>query len=153
MNYYPNNMYSNYGYNQYPQSQYQYQNYNNNASYNNQVAAPPATIPGKVVEGEEVVKVIEVPFGGYSVFPKADLSEIYIKSWNNNGTTQVTSYKPVTNDKKEEVDTNALLLEKMKEIESKIDNIINRKIEQAQVQQKRDVGIPDNRKELSFNAY
>jgi hypothetical protein len=42
-----------------------------------------------------MVKVAEVPIGAYGVFPKADLSEIYIKTWNNNGTTSIVTFKPV----------------------------------------------------------
>ena len=77
MNYYPNNFYSNY-------------------SYNSNLAAVPANgLQGKVVDSEDVVRATEVPFGGYGVFPKADLSEIFIKNWNSNGTTQIISYRPV----------------------------------------------------------
>ena len=93
MNYYPNynnpsNYYLNYPYgNQYPSTggmpQYQ--------------QPPPQTQPislqtnlnGKIVDSEDVVRATEVPIGGYGIFPKADLSEIYIKSWNNR-------YKPHT---------------------------------------------------------
>jgi hypothetical protein len=51
-------------------------------------------INGKIVDSEDIVKATEVPIGGYGVFPKADLSEIYIKTWNNNGTTSILIYKP-----------------------------------------------------------
>jgi hypothetical protein len=51
-------------------------------------------INGKIVDSEDIVKATEVPIGGYGVFPKADLSEIYIKTWNNNGTTSILTYKP-----------------------------------------------------------
>lgn len=37
----------------------------------------------------------DVPFGSFSVFPKGDFEEIYLKTWNNNGTTQIITYKPV----------------------------------------------------------
>lgn len=52
---------------------------------------------GKVVDGEDVVKATEVPIGGYGIFPKADLSEVYLKTWNNNGTTSIITYKPDKN--------------------------------------------------------
>ena len=72
MNYYPSNLYGNYSYGAaYPQA------VNLPAQNLNQ------SLLGKVVDGEDVVKATEVPFGGYGVFPKADLSELYIKSWNN----------------------------------------------------------------------
>jgi hypothetical protein len=37
---------------------------------------------GKLVDSEDMARVTEVPIGGYGIFPKADLSEVYIKSWN-----------------------------------------------------------------------
>lgn len=136
MNYYPNNFYSNYLYgNGYPQyAQPQTQNINNQQQIN---------LQGKIVDGEDMVRVTEVPFGGYGVFPKADLSEIYIKSWNNNGTTQVTVFKPVaaTEDK---VDTSALILEKIKEIEVKLDSITEQRDKKV---------VSENRKETHANVY
>jgi hypothetical protein len=47
------------------------------------------------VDSEEMVKATEVPIGSYGVFPKADLSEIYLKTWNNNGTTSIIKFTPV----------------------------------------------------------
>ena len=35
---------------------------------------------GKIVDSLDVVKATEVPIGGYGIFPKADLSEIYVKT-------------------------------------------------------------------------
>ena len=83
MNYYPNNNF--------------YQNYSyGNGMYQNQQVQPTiATLQGKVVDSIDMVRVNEVPFGGFGVFPKGDLSEVYIKSWNSNGTTQINTYKPV----------------------------------------------------------
>lgn len=49
---------------------------------------------GKVVDSYEVSKVQEIPFGSFGVYPKGDLSEVYIKSWNGDGTTKVVVYKP-----------------------------------------------------------
>ena len=94
MNYYNPNYY---------QGIYPYNNYNNQympqAQMQNaapQQQATPAPIPvqnnflnGKIVDSVDVVKATEVPIGGYGVFPKADLSEVYIKSCNNNGTTSL----------------------------------------------------------------
>ena len=81
MNYYPNNFYQNYSYGN---------------MYQPQQAQPAvAALQGKVVDSVDMVRVNEVPFGGFGVFPKGDLSEIYVKSWNNNGTTQINTYKPI----------------------------------------------------------
>ena len=89
---------------------------------------PPQTpaLNGKIVDGEDVVKATEVPIGGYGIFPKADLSEIYLKTWNNNGTTSIIKFKPDAvkpvsaaggNDYNE-------LLEKINSIEEKLDNLL-----------------------------
>jgi hypothetical protein len=64
MNYYPNNLYQNYAY--------------SNPTINTQPQI--SGLQGKVVDGVDMVKATEVMFGGYGVFPKADLSEIYIKN-------------------------------------------------------------------------
>ena len=90
MNYYPTNFYSSYPYQnnyqqQLPQPQMQQQ----------MVPVAAQNIPGKIVESSDIVKVTDVPFGGYGVFPKADFSEVYIKMWNGNGTTSIVTFKPV----------------------------------------------------------
>ena len=43
-----------------------------------------------------VLKATEVPIGGYGIFPKADLKEISIKTWNADGTTNVITFQPYT---------------------------------------------------------
>ena len=94
MNYYPANFYSNYPQ---PQSIYGY-NQNQMPSYQapqSQLAASNNQIPGKIVDSQEVARVSDIPFGGYGIFPKADLSEVYIKMWNNNGTTSLVCFKPI----------------------------------------------------------
>ena len=98
MNCYPNNNF--------------YQNY----SYGNQMIPQIPTIQGKVVDNAEMVKVSEVPFGGFGVFPKGDLSEIYVKSWNSNGTTQINTYKPIPAEEIKEVDPHKELIEKIDEL-------------------------------------
>lgn len=126
MNYFPNNFYGNYSY---PQPQI-----NNTTNSMN-------TLSGKVVDGGEVVKATEVPFGGYGIFPKADLTEIYIKSWNNDGTTKMITYKPVVEETKEQIDTTKLLLEKIQKIEEKLDSLMIKKPE------------TEKRKEIKIDAY
>lgn len=59
---------------------------------------------GKVVEGLDVVKTIDIPMDGQTYyFPKADGKEIYAKQWLANGTTKVTSYLPQIEQNNEEV--------------------------------------------------
>jgi len=53
---------------------------------------PSSGLNCKIVDSLEVSKIQEVPFGSFGVFPKGDLSEVYIKSWNGDGTTKVIVY-------------------------------------------------------------
>ena len=117
MNYYPNNYYLNYPYgNQYQQQQMPYQA---------QAQTPqPQGLNGKIVDSQDVVKATEVPIGGYGIFPKADLSEIYIKSWNNNGTTSVITYKPESPQPVATTDPITELKEQITVINSKLDSIL-----------------------------
>ena len=87
----------------------------------------PQSLNGKIVDSEDVVKATEVPIGGYGIFPKADLSEIYIKSWNNNGTTSIITFKPITQEVKEPqiVEDNSLkIIERLNELDAKIDSLM-----------------------------
>lgn len=115
MSYYSNNYYPNYSYGN---------------PYTNQVQAQPAVsaLQGKIVDSADIVKATEVPFGGFAVFPKGDMSEIYVKSWNNNGTTQIHTYKPIPIEETPEAkqaDTNALILQQITNLENKLDAFIN----------------------------
>ena len=111
MNYYPNNYYPNYSYQ--PQQQMQ--------------QITPA-LQGKVVDSVEMVRVNEVPFGGFGVFPKGDLSEIYVKSWNSNGTTQINTYRPIPIEETKESKENSSrdeLLAKITALNEKLDALMN----------------------------
>lgn len=65
----------------------------------NQQAMPQqiAGINGRIVQAVENINANEVPMdGSMAFFPKQDLSEIYVKSWNANGTINTIVYKPYT---------------------------------------------------------
>lgn len=100
-------------------------------------AQQPQALNGKIVDSADVVEATEVPIGGYGIFPKADLSEIYIKSWNNNGTTSIITFKPtipepqIAQDTGEEI-TN-LLLKKIDTLETKLDMFLNQSEQQHQI--------------------
>ena len=81
---------------------------------------------GKIVESEDMARVADVPMGGYGIFPKADLSEVYIKMWNGNGTTSLLTFQPVIKQEpvKEEGEITSLLLERIKGLEEKIDKLV-----------------------------
>lgn len=60
---------------------------------NNQFRFNPSVIFGRLVENIDVLKKMEVPFDGNKYyFPKADGSEIYVKQWLENGSTEIVSY-------------------------------------------------------------
>lgn len=90
---------------------------------------------GKIVDSEEMVRATEVPLGGYGIFPKADFSEIFIKTWNNNGTTNITRYAAVAPKPVEPValleDSQNKVLDRIKELETKIDSLIQAKTQGA----------------------
>lgn len=113
MAYYPNNFYQNYQYSGYPQM--------------SQMPQSPmvSNLQGKVVDGIEIVKATDVPFGSFSIFPKGDFGEIYLKTWNNNGTTQIITYKPVVEEETKKEEPN-LILEKINNIENQLTDLINK---------------------------
>lgn len=75
---------------------------------------------GKVVDSYEVSKIQEIPFGSFGVYPKGDLSEVYIKSWNGDGTTKVVVYKPEVIQESGKPD---IYMEALEEIKESISNI------------------------------
>ena len=137
MNYYPNNFYQNYSYGN---------------MYQPQQAQPAvAALQGKVVDSVDMVRVNEVPFGGFGVFPKGDLSEIYVKSWNNNGTTQINTYKPIpVEETKEakEISSRDELLQKINALNEKLDALMNSTAKQAPTP-----AVPAAAKDVKVNAY
>ena len=145
MSYYQNSFYPNYN---------TYGNYNYNPQPQMAVTPQQATansVQGKLVDSIEVVKASEVPFGSYGLFPKADLSEIYIKSWNNNGTTRISVYKPLSEDdmpEQKQEDFNAVILQKVAGVEQKIDAIISAMSGTPQSQK-----VTEEKKDVNVNAY
>lgn len=166
MSYYNPNYYSNYPYNmnnqfsQMPQQQYQMQMPQYQNPSQTQMTQPiQMGLNGKIVDSEDVVKVTEVPIGGYGVFPKADLSEVYIKSWNSNGTTSIITFKPVVQEEVKEDcgnNNNKIILEKIQILENKIDNFINMEMVKKENAMEKIAPIPQKnnaKKEVNLNAY
>lgn len=128
MAYYPTNFYSNYPYLQ-PQPQQQMQ------------APQSLGLQGKIVENLDMVRVTDVPLGSYGIFPKADLSEIYVKMWNGNGATTIATFKPVIqqeNLSRTEKESDANILEKIQCLEEKLDTLIKQQVS----------ALPQTRKEF-----
>lgn len=62
---------------------------------------------GKIVDSVDIVKATDIPMDGNPYyFPKADGSEVYMKRWLPNGTTETIAYKPILDQK----DTQAYIL-------------------------------------------
>ena len=56
-----------------------------------------AGINGRIVQAVENINANEVPMdGSMAFFPKQDMSEIYVKGWNADGTINTIVYKPYT---------------------------------------------------------
>ena len=59
----------------------------------------PAGINGKIVPAVENITANDVPMdGNVAFFPKQDMSEIYAKSWNADGTIRTIVFKPILSD-------------------------------------------------------
>ena len=59
-----------------------------------------AGINGRIVQAVENINANEVPMdGSVAFFPKQDMSEIYVKGWNADGTIKTIVYKPYTDPK------------------------------------------------------
>lgn len=101
---------------------YQYQQ-PQQAYMSSQQNTQPSLIKGKIVESIDILKVTEVPIGESLTCPKADFSEVYVKSWNPNGTTKIVTYRPVDENAeapKEEVKMQDIL-DRIAELDSKMD--------------------------------
>lgn len=155
MNYYPNYNPSSYYTANYPYTMSNNLPYTQNMQ--SQITSPQTSLlNGKIVDSEDIVKVTDVPIGSYGIFPKADLSEIYIKSWNNNGTTNIITFKPdATQDVSLMPETNninndsiGLILERITQLEDKIDNVIK-----IPVHKQETAPIEQHKKEVKANAY
>jgi hypothetical protein len=103
-------MFNNYGYNPYyPQQRFQNVDQPNQQPTMTTYQPPiqltkPTTLLGKAVESIDVVKATDIPLdGSISYFPLTDGSAIVSKQLQNDGTSKITVYKPVKEDKKEAI--------------------------------------------------
>lgn len=108
-------------------------------------------INGRVVQAVENINANEVPMdGSMAFFPKQDMSEIYVKGWNADGTIRTLTFKPVLNDKTDILsgDTKKLefdLSEKATEgIMAKL-NELSEKIEQLSLGMQRKISRTQNK--------
>lgn len=93
---------------------------------------PQSNIPmiyGKIVDGVDVVKGLDIPIGTSFILPKADGNTIFAKGWNTDGTTYIKEYQLIEQESKKDVpyvqiDWN----EKLDDIYDSIDSL-NKKID------------------------
>ena len=102
-----------------------------------QQPAPMSSMVGKMVGRIEDIAPQDVPMtGAPAFFPKQDLSKIYVKAWNSNGTLDTVVFKPVSmtdginamdGGKKLEIglsdDVTGAFMKRFDELESKISSI------------------------------
>lgn len=75
----------------------------------------PVGINGRIVQSVENINANEVPMdGSMAFFPKQDLSEIYVKGWNADGTIKTIVYKPQIDNKSVQAVNTSLDTEKLK---------------------------------------
>ncbi len=75
----------------------------------------PVGINGRMVQSVENINANEVPMdGSMAFFPKQDMSEIYVKGWNADGTIKTIVYKPQIEEKTQQTVNSAIDTEKLK---------------------------------------
>ena len=96
---------------------------------------------GKMVDSIDVVKATDIPMDGNAYyFPKADGTEVYCKQWLQNGTTRILTFKPVFEDKPNNVssdteklkislsdDVTEVFMKRFDELEKRIDDLMPKK--------------------------
>lgn len=64
--------------------------------FNQPMQSQPQVLSGRMVDDISTVNANEVLMdGSVSIFPKKDMSMIYVKNWNADGTIKTVCYKPV----------------------------------------------------------
>lgn len=114
------------------------QQYNVTQPMQQYMQQPMNSLMGKVVDSLEVVRATDIPMDGNCYyFPKADGTEVYVKRWLANGTTEVMTYKPSLEEARVETPTIDMqaLYDKLDGIEGRIEkiekNVSNRSIVRA----------------------
>lgn len=91
----------------------------------------PLGLNGMIVQSVDSVTADAVPMdGSVAFFPKQDLSEIYVKSWNPDGTIKTVTFRPIEESLPNTVSIEAQVDElaaKVNELEASINKIQNGK--------------------------
>ena len=123
-------------------SQYPYQGYNQNYSmqqqsayyqpnymYQQPIQQPQQTVLyGKVVDSIDVVKAMDQPVGVNGIYPKADLSEVFLKIWSNDGSTKIVTYSPASENNQQKTNEYSETLnniqKQIEELNNKISSLV-----------------------------
>ena len=107
-NQYPNSIYNPqiqpyFQYGNYGGNQYQQQRFEPQQQFQQQMQpvqqSQSTFINGKIVPSVDVINANDVPMdGSVAIFPKQDMSEIYAKQWNADGTIRTVVFKPILNE-------------------------------------------------------
>jgi hypothetical protein len=107
-NQYPNSIYNPqiqpyFQYGNYGGNQYQQQRFEPQQQFQQQMQpvqqSQSTFINGKIVPSVDVINANDVPMdGSVAIFPKQDMSEIYAKQWNADGTIRTVVFKPALNE-------------------------------------------------------
>lgn len=100
-------------------------------------------INGKVIQTVENITANDVPMdGSVAFFPKNDLSEIYAKKWNSDGTICTVLFKPILDNKSTKTVENSeinstekltkTVMERFDELEKRIDDFMNKSTQKQQ---------------------
>lgn len=72
-------------------------------------------LSGRVIDDISTVNANEVPMNGeLAFFPKRDMSEIYVRNWNADGSIKTTRFKPILDENQSNTNTLSNDTEKMK---------------------------------------
>lgn len=106
---------------------------------------------GKIVENPESIVANDVPMdGSFAIFPKRDMSEIYVKYWTGDGKIATVRFKPITDSQPEITtpDPTSLRFDELEDVlgrlYDKVDKLSNRvdealKVKPAQQKGKKEV--------------
>lgn len=98
-----------------PYQQVQQQRFQPQEQYQTMQNQQAIGLNGRIVQVVENINANEVPMdGSMAFFPKQDLSEIYVKGWNADGTIKTIVYKPQIDNKSVQAVNTSLDTEKLK---------------------------------------
>lgn len=80
-----------------------------------------AGFAGHLVNSASEITPSEVPMdGGYAIFPLSDMSKIYVKSWNTDGTISTLEFSPVGKSEKPDKTQYDEILDRLSKIEQQL---------------------------------